>query len=174
MIFAILVLVLRSPVAATYLAVSVFVSLLASLGIAVFMFEYVFDHSGVGSQNVLWAFIFLTALGADYNILLITRLREECAGSDVPSATRRAVASTGGVITSAGIILAGTFLVLTTFPLEPIVQIGLTVSIGILIDTFIVRTVLVPSIIMLLGKWNWWPTDPTKPVAPAVVNTSNI
>ncbi len=174
MIFAILVLVLRSPVAATYLALSVFVSLLASLGIAVFMFEYVFDHSGVGSQNVLWAFIFLTALGADYNILLITRLREECAGSDVASATRRAVASTGGVITSAGIILAGTFLVLTTFPLEPIVQIGLTVSIGILIDTFIVRTVLVPSIIMLLGKWNWWPTDPTKPVAPAVVNTSNI
>ncbi len=162
LIFAILLLVLRSLVAAVYLTASVFVSLLSAIGLSILVFEYVLGHNGLGYQNLLWAFIFLTALGADYNILLISRVREECADKDSASACRVAVSRTGGVITSAGLILAGTFAILATFPLVTIVQLGFIVSVGILIDTFLVRTVLVPGIITLLGDWNWWPTDPTK------------
>ncbi len=161
MIFIILLVVLRSLVAAAFLAASVFTSLLAAIGLSVFIFEFILGHNGLGYQNLLWAFIFLTALGADYNILLISRVREECVAADTAVATRRAVASTGGVITSAGLILTGTFLVLTTFPLVAIVQIGTMVAVGILIDTFIVRTMLVPAIILVLGKWSWWPSDPS-------------
>lgn len=162
LIFVILLLVLRSLVAAVYLTVSVFVSLLSAIGLAILVFEFGLGHNGLGYQNLLWAFIFLTALGADYNILLIARVREECADKDSASACRTAVASTGGVITSAGIILAGTFAILATFPLVAIVQIGFIVSVGILIDTFLVRTVLVPGIITLLGDWNWWPKIPVR------------
>jgi RND superfamily putative drug exporter len=162
LIFGILLLVLRSLVAAVYLTASVFVSLLSAVGLAILVFEFVLGHNGLAYQNLLWAFIFLTALGADYNILLITRVREECADKDSASACQAAVASTGGVITSAGIILAGTFAILATFPLVAIVQIGFIVSVGILIDTFLVRTVLVPGIITLLGDWNWWPKIPIR------------
>ncbi len=162
LIFAILLLVLRSLVAAAYLTVSVFVSLLSAVGLSILVFEYGLGHNGLGYQNLLWAFIFLTALGADYNILLISRVREECADKDSASACRTAVASTGGVITSAGIILAGTFAILATFPLVAIVQLGFIVSLGILIDTFLVRTVLVPGVITLLGDWNWWPSIPIR------------
>lgn len=162
LIFAILLLVLRSLVAAVYLTISVFVSLLSAIGLAILVFEFGFGHNGLGYQNLLWAFIFLTALGADYNILLIARVREECADKSSADACRTAVASTGGVITSAGIILAGTFAILATFPLVAIVQIGFIVSAGILIDTFLVRTVLVPGIITLLGDWNWWPSIPVR------------
>ncbi len=165
LIFGILLLVLRSLVAAVYLTASVFISLLSAIGLALLVFEFGLGHNGLGYQNLLWAFIFLTALGADYNILLITRVREECADKDSASACRAAVASTGGVITSAGIILAGTFAILTTFPLVAIVQIGFIVSVGILIDTFLVRTVLVPGIITLLGDWNWWPKIPVRRTA---------
>ena len=162
LIFCILLLVLRSLVAAVYLTASVFVSLLSAIGLSLLVFEFVLGHNGLAYQNLLWAFIFLTALGADYNILLITRVREECADKDSVSACRAAVASTGGVITSAGIILAGTFAILATFPLVAIVQLGFIVSAGILIDTFLVRTVLVPGTITLLGDWNWWPTTPNR------------
>ena len=162
LIFVILLLVLRSLVAAVYLTASVFISLLSAIGLAILVFEFGLGHNGLSYQNLLWAFIFLTALGADYNILLITRVREECADKDSASACRTAVASTGGVITSAGIILAGTFAILTTFPLVAIMQLGFIVSVGILIDTFLVRTVLVPGIITLLGDWNWWPKIPVR------------
>lgn len=165
LIFVILLLVLRSLVAAVYLTASVFISLLSAIGLAILVFEFGLGHNGLSYQNLLWAFIFLTALGADYNILLITRVREECADKDSASACRTAVASTGGVITSAGIILAGTFAILTTFPLVAIMQLGFIVSVGILIDTFLVRTVLVPGIITLLGDWNWWPRIPIRKTA---------
>lgn len=165
LIFVILLLVLRSLVAAVYLTASVFISLLSAIGLAILVFEFGLGHNGLSYQNLLWAFIFLTALGADYNILLITRVREECADKDSASACRTAVASTGGVITSAGIILAGTFAILTTFPLVAIMQLGFIVSVGILIDTFLVRTVLVPGIITLLGDWNWWPKIPIRRTA---------
>ena len=165
LIFVILLLVLRSLVAAVYLTASVFVSLLSAIGLAILVFEFGLGHNGLSYQNLLWAFIFLTALGADYNILLITRVREECVDKDSASACRTAVASTGGVITSAGIILAGTFAILTTFPLVAIMQLGFIVSVGILIDTFLVRTVLVPGIITLLGDWNWWPRIPIRKTA---------
>ena len=158
MIWLILLLLLRSPVAATYLLGSVLLSFLSAVGISVVIFQQVLGHPGLGYQNVVWMFIFLAALGADYNILIISRVREEIRTRGLVGGVRAAVAQTGGVITSAGLILAGTFSVLTTFPLRDIYQLGFAVALGVLIDTFIVRALFVPSIVLLLGRWNWWPS----------------
>ena len=158
MIWLILLLLLRSLVAATYLLGSVLLSFLSAVGISVVIFQQVLGHPGLGYQNVVWMFIFLAALGADYNILIISRVREEIRTRGLVGGVRAAVAQTGGVITSAGLILAGTFSVLTTFPLRDIYQLGFAVALGVLIDTFIVRALFVPSIVLLLGRWNWWPS----------------
>ena len=133
-------------------------SFLAALGISVVIFQNLMGHPGVGYQNAVWMFIFLAALGADYNILIMTRVREEIRRHGTLEGTRFAVARTGGVITSAGIILAGTFSILTTLPLRDVFQLGVAVSLGILIDTFIVRALTVPSIVLVLKRWNWWPS----------------
>lgn len=158
MIWIILLLLLRSLVAATYLLGSVLLSFLSAVGISVVIFQQVLGHPGLGYQNVVWMFIFLAALGADYNILIISRVREEIRTRGLVGGVRAAVAQTGGVITSAGLILAGTFSVLTTFPLRDIYQLGFAVALGVLIDTFVVRALFVPSIVLLLGRWNWWPS----------------
>ncbi len=158
MIWIILLLLLRSLVAATYLLGSVLLSFLSAVGISVVIFQQVLGHPGLGYQNVVWMFIFLAALGADYNILIISRVREEIRTRGLAGGVRAAVAQTGGVITSAGLILAGTFAVLTTFPLRDVYQLGFAVALGVLIDTFIVRALFVPSIVLLLGRWNWWPS----------------
>ena len=157
-IWVILALLLRSLVAPTYLVVSVLLSFMAALGLSSVIFQNVLGHSGVGYQNGVWMFIFLVALGVDYNIYIMSRVREEVGRNGLVEGTRRAVSRTGGVITSAGIILAGTFSVLATLPLRDIVQLGFAVMLGVLLDTFVVRALLVPSIVMLLGRWNWWPT----------------
>ncbi|WP_269822522.1 MMPL family transporter [Dictyobacter vulcani] len=102
-------------------------------------------------------FIFLVALGADYTIFLMSRVREEVKRLGIEKGVPHAVARTGGVITSAGLILAGTFAVLTTLPLNILYQLGACVAVGILLDTFIVRGLLVPGLVLMLGKWNWWP-----------------
>ncbi|CAN5708698.1 hypothetical protein BH23CHL2_BH23CHL2_30290 [soil metagenome] len=101
-------------------------------------------------------FVFLNALGVDYSIYLMSRLREEAADQELRPATRSALANTGGVITSAGLIPAGTFGALMTLPLRDLFQLGFAVSIGVLMDTFITCSMLVPSLVALLGKWNWW------------------
>ena len=106
---------------------------------------------------MLVSFIFLVALGVDYNIFLMERVRHEARTSGTRDGTLRALTTTGGVVTSAGIILAGTFAALTLFPLEPLVQIGAAVALGVLIDTFIVRALLVPSLTHLVGDRAWWP-----------------
>ena len=93
----------------------------------------------------------------DYNIYLMSRLREESRRNNIDQATINTLASTGGVITSAGLILAGTFSALMTLPLQDLFQLGFAVAIGVLMDTFITRTLIVPSIVKLLGNWNWWP-----------------
>ena len=105
----------------------------------------------------MYTFIFLVALGADYTIFLMSRVREEAQRSGLEVGVPFAVSRTGGVITSAGLILAGTFAVLTSLPLNILYQFGVCVAVGILLDTFIVRGLLVPGLVLILGKWNWWP-----------------
>ena len=99
----------------------------------------------------------LVALGADYNIFVMSRIREAVKAEGIQAGIATAVGRTGGVITSAGIILAGTFAVLTTLPLRDLFQLGFAVMLGVLIDTFIVRAFLVPSMTAMLGHWSWWP-----------------
>ncbi len=173
LIWVILLLLLRSLVAATYLLASVLLSFLAALGISVVIFQNILGHPGVGYQNGVWVFIFLAALGADYNILIMTRVKEEIRARGLVEGIRVAVARTGGVITSAGLILAGTFSILTTLPLRDIFQLGFAVMLGVLLDTFVVRALLVPSVVLLLRRWNWWPsrveTAPASDADPATV-----
>ena len=102
--------------------------------------------------------MFLNALSVDYNIYLMSRIREEARTAPLREATRHALARTGPVITSAGLILAGTFSALMTLPLQDLLQLGFGVAIGVLMDTFITRTLIVPAVVALLGRWNWWPS----------------
>jgi uncharacterized membrane protein YdfJ with MMPL/SSD domain len=102
--------------------------------------------------------VFLVALGVDYNIYLMARIREETAHQSLHDGVRVALSRTGGVITSAGIILAGTFGALMILPLRDLFQVGFAVALGVLLDTFVVRSVMVPAIVTLLGRWNWWPS----------------
>ena len=157
-IWIILALLLGSVVAPTYLVLSVILSFASALGLSILVFEYGFGHEGIGYSNIPFIFVFLIALGADYNIYIMSRVREETRTRGLAEGTRYAITRTGGVITSAGIILAGTFSVLTTFPLLNLLQLGFTVMLGILLDTFVVRAIMVPAIVMKLGEINWWPS----------------
>tara|TARA_Y100001934_G_scaffold283867_1_gene408415 strand:- start:1975 stop:4173 length:2199 start_codon:yes stop_codon:yes gene_type:complete len=156
-IFAVLVFLLRSIVAPIYLVFSVIVSFGSTFGLSIFIFQQVFGHSGVAYSNGVWMFIFLVALGADYNIFVMSRIREAVNKEGFRDGIANAIGRTGGVVTSAGIILAGTFAVLTTLPLRDIFQLGFAVMLGVLIDTFVVRALLVPSMAALLGEVSWWP-----------------
>jgi len=154
----ILGLLLRSVVAAVYLLGAVTLNYFASLGAASFLFQKIQGDEGIAYAIPLYSFIFLVALGADYTIFLMTRVREEVGRYGTRLGTQDALRRTGGVITSAGLILAGTFLVLTTLPLRELYQLGVTVALGVILDTFVVRGLLVPGIVILLGRWNWWPS----------------
>ena len=156
-IFLVLILLLKSIVAPLYLVFSVIVSFGATFGLSVFAFQEIFNHSGVAYSNGVWMFIFLVALGADYNIFVMSRIREAVQKEGFRDGIATAVGRTGGVVTSAGIILAGTFAVLTTLPLRDIFQLGFAVMLGVLIDTFVVRALLVPSLAAILGEWSWSP-----------------
>jgi RND superfamily putative drug exporter len=153
-----LAIVLRSAVAPWYLIVSVGLSYLAALGLAVVVFMGLQGNAGVNFILPFFMFIFLMALGSDYNILVMTRIREEAHAGSLPDAVRRAINATGGTVTSAGLILAGSFGVLTVAAGGQVQQIGLGIAAGILMDTFLVRTLLIPSTVVLLGRWNWWPS----------------
>jgi RND superfamily putative drug exporter len=153
----ILIAVLRALVAPAYLIATVLASFAATLGLATFAFTEVFHMEGLAFNLELMAFIFLVALGVDYNIFLMTRAREEAAARGTSEGVLAALASTGGVITGAGLILAGTFATLTLLPLEELVQIGATVAAGVLLDTFLVRALLIPAITYRLGERAWWP-----------------
>jgi RND superfamily putative drug exporter len=153
-----LAVVLRSLVAPLYLMVSVGLSYLAALGLAVVVFMGIGHGPGLNFILPFFMFIFLMALGSDYNILVMTRIREEAHEGALPAAVTRAIAATGGTVTSAGLILAGTFGVLTVAAGGQIQQIGFAIAAGILMDTFLVRTLLVPSTVVLIGRWNWWPS----------------
>jgi RND superfamily putative drug exporter len=160
LIFVILVLLLRSVVAPVHLIVSVVGSFLATLGFSLFLFEHVLKAPGVDKEYPTFLFIFVVALGVDYNIFLVHRIREESRAHGTVEGTVRALARTGGVITSAGIILAGTFLILGLLPVYTVQHIGIGVAIGVLLDTFVVRSFVVPALMMMLGEANWWPRHP--------------
>ncbi len=159
----VLALVLRSLIAPLYLIVSVVLSFLTSLGVSVIVFMDIPHQSGLVFLLPFLMFIFLLALGEDYNILVMTRIREEAARSDLRSAVVRAMGATGPTVTSAGLVLAGSFVVLAIVGGAgqgngQIRVIGVGLAVGILLDTFVVRTVLVPATVELLGRWNWWPS----------------
>ena len=154
----ILIAVLRALVAPAYLIATVVLSFAATLGLATFAFTEVFETEGLAFNLELMAFIFLVALGVDYNIFLMTRAREEAAARGTREGILAALVHTGGVVTGAGLILAGTFATLTLLPLEELVQIGATVAFGVLLDTFLVRALLIPAITYRLGDRVWWPS----------------
>jgi RND superfamily putative drug exporter len=156
----ILVALLRAVVAPAYLILTVVASFAASLGLATFAFIELFGMSGIAFNLELTAFIFLVALGVDYNIFLMTRARQEAATRGTREGSLAALVHTGGVVTGAGLILAGTFATLTLLPLEQLVQVGATVAAGVLLDTFVVRALLIPAITHRLGDRAWWPSRP--------------
>ncbi len=157
-ILCVLILIQRSLVAPLYLLFSVIISYAATFGISIFIFQDVLNQSGVAYSNGIWIFVFLVALGADYNIFVIARIKEETERLGFVDGVAEAVGKTGGVVTSAGIILASTFAVLTTLPLRDVFQLGMAVMLGVLIDTFVVRTLLVPSMASILKNYSWWPS----------------
>jgi RND superfamily putative drug exporter len=158
LIFLILCLLLRAVVAPLYLVATVVLSYAFALGATTLIFTEIFNQPDSDPGLPTFAFIFLVALGVDYNIFLISRIREEAARQETKEAVITGLERTGGVITSAGLILAGTFFALMSLPLEVLFQIGFTIAFGLLIDTFLVRTILVPAIAFKLGERNWWPS----------------
>jgi RND superfamily putative drug exporter len=157
-ILLLLILLLRSLVAPLYLILSVGLSYLAALGLAVLAWIVIAGDPGINFILPFFMFIFLMALGEDYNILVMSRIREEAHDRSLAEAVRVAVGSTGTTVTSAGLILAGTFIVLTIATSGSIRQVGIGLAVGVLLDTFLVRTLLVPSVVVLLGRRNWWPS----------------
>ena len=157
-VFLILALLLRAIVAPLVLIGTVVLSYLAALGIGTFFFENVFGFPGMDPALPLFAFIFLVALGIDYNIFLMARVREETLTHGTRNGTIRGLAVTGAVITSAGLVLAGTFSVLGVLPLVFLTEIGFTIAVGVLIDTFLVRSLLVPALVLEIGDRVWWPS----------------
>jgi RND superfamily putative drug exporter len=154
----ILAVLLRALVAPLVLMASVVLSFLCTLGISILFIRYVVGDAGFDASIPTFAFIFLVALGIDYTIFLMARVREEARRHGTREGTLRALSVTGPVITSAGIILAGTFSVLMTLPVTFTFDLGFMVALGILLDTFIVRTIMVPAAIELLGDRIWWPS----------------
>jgi putative drug exporter of the RND superfamily len=157
-VLVILGLVLRAIVAPLLLVATVVLSFAAALGVSALAFEYVFGFAGADPAFPLWTFVFLVALGTDYNIFLMTRVHEEAKVHGTRRGALVGLAATGGVITSAGMVLAGTFAALGTLPLVFITEIGFAVAFGVLLDTFVVRSVLVTALNLDVGRWIWWPS----------------
>ena len=158
-VLLVLVLLLRSLLAPLLLIGTVILSFAAAVGISVVIFREIFGFAGVDPSFPLFAFIFLVALGIDYNIFLMARVREETMRHGTRQGMVRGLAVTGGVITSAGIVLAGTFSVLALLPLVFLTEIGFVIAFGVLLDTFIVRSVLVPALALDIGPRIWWPSS---------------
>ena len=157
-VLLVLVWLLRSLLAPLLLLGTVVLSFLGALGASNLLFEHVLGYAGVDRSIPLMGFVFLVALGIDYNIFLMTRVREEVAqGRRHARGVLTGLTATGGVITSAGVVLAATFAVFATMPLVTMAQLGVLVGVGVLLDTFLVRTVLVPALALDLGRTLWWP-----------------
>jgi putative drug exporter of the RND superfamily len=160
-----LALVMRSLVAPLYLIASVALSYFAALGLTVLLFMRLGGQSGLIFILPFLMFVFLLALGEDYNILVMSRIREEAHRLPLREAVTRALSATGTTVTSAGLVLAGTFGVFAFVGVTTggansatLRDVGVALALGVLMDTFLVRTLLVPSTVVLLGRWNWWPS----------------
>ncbi|HEY5815066.1 MAG TPA: MMPL family transporter [Solirubrobacterales bacterium] len=158
-VLLILIGLLRAVVAPLILVGTVILSFLAALGVGYFVFDVIFGFPGSDPSLPLFAFVFLVALGVDYNIFLIARAREETIEHGSKEGILRALAVTGAVITSAGIVLAGTFSVLGSLPLTFLTEIGFVVAFGVLLDTFLVRSILVPALALSVGDRFWAPSE---------------
>ncbi|KZF05052.1 hypothetical protein A2J04_05000 [Rhodococcus sp. EPR-279] len=156
-VLAVLLVLLRALVAPLILVATTVLSAVAAIGIGSWVSLHVFGFPALDDNTPLFAFLFLVALGVDYTIFLVTRTREETPQHGTRSAIVRAVSATGGVITSAGIVLAAVFCVLGVLPLITLTQLGIIVGLGILLDTFVVRTVVIPALFTLIGPGIWWP-----------------
>ncbi|MEV4749985.1 MMPL family transporter [Streptosporangium sp. NPDC049248] len=157
-ILLILIVLLRSLVAPVLLVVTVALNFLATLGVSTLVFTHVFGFTGSDASVPLYGFVFLVALGVDYNIFLMSRVREETAHLGAEKGVLRGLVTTGGVITSAGVVLAATFAALVVIPLAFLVQIAFIVAFGVLLDTLVVRSLLVPALVRDLGPRAWWPS----------------
>ncbi len=157
---------LRAVVAPLLLIATVVLSFGAALGLSALVFTHLFGFAGADTAMPLFAFVFLVALGIDYNIFLMTRVREEAIRSGTEAGALTALAATGGVITSAGVVLAATFAVLATLPLVVLTEIGFTVALGVLLDTIIVRSILVTALTLDVGRWMWWPSRLARAAVP--------
>jgi len=157
-VLVILGILLRSIVAPLILVGTVILSFAAALGASSVVFDKFFGFSGQDASLPLQGFIFLVALGIDYNIFLMARVREEAVRNGTRRGMLTGLAVTGGVITSAGLVLAGTFAVLTSMPLVTFVEEGFLVAFGVLLDTLIVRSILVPALTLDIGRRMWWPS----------------
>jgi RND superfamily putative drug exporter len=158
-VLVILGLVLRAIVSPLLLVATVVLSFAAALGVSALAFDHLFKFGGADPSLPLWTFVFLVALGTDYNIFLMTRVHEETKRHGTRRGALIGLAATGGVITSAGVVLAGTFAALGTLPLVFITEIGFAVAFGVLLDTFVVRSVLVTALNLDVGRWIWWPSS---------------
>jgi RND superfamily putative drug exporter len=157
-ILLILMVLLRSVVAAVLLMLANVLSFAAALGVAALVFEHVLDFPGADPAVPLYAFTFLVALGVDYSIFLMTRVREESVRLGTREGVLRGLAVTGGVITSAGVVLAVTFAALGVIPLLFLAQLAFIVAFGVLLDTLVVRSLLVPALVHDVGRRTWWPS----------------
>jgi len=157
-VLLILGVLLRAIVAPLMLIATVVLSFAAALGISAWFFTHVFGFAGGDTSVPLFVFVFLVALGIDYNIFLMTRVREESIRAGTRPGALTGLAATGGVITSAGLVLAGTFAMLSTLPLVEFTEIGFAVALGVLLDTIIVRSVLVTALTLDIGRHVWWPS----------------
>jgi RND superfamily putative drug exporter len=153
-----LALLLRALLIPLILIGTVILSYVATLGASAFVFHSIFGFKGEDSSFPLFTFVFLVALGIDYNIFLMTRVREETFGIGTRPGILKGLTVTGGVITSAGIVLAATFSVLGVLPLVFLAEVGFAVAFGVLLDTFIVRSLLVPALTYDIGRNVWWPS----------------
>ncbi|HEY6935111.1 MAG TPA: MMPL family transporter [Marmoricola sp.] len=156
-VLLVLMVLLRAVLSPVLLVATVLLSFGAALGLSSLLFHYVFGYVGADASFPLYVFVFLVALGIDYNIFLMTRVREETQTRGTREGSLVALAATGGVITSAGLVLAATFSVLSTLPLVAFVEIGVAVALGVVLDTMVVRSVLVTSLNLDLGSRIWWP-----------------
>jgi putative drug exporter of the RND superfamily len=165
LIFVVMVLITRALVASLVIVGTVVLSLAASFGLSVLIWQYIL---GIQLQWIVLALsvIVLLAVGSDYDLLVVSRLKEEL-GSGLKTGLIRAMGGTGGVVTAAGLVFAFTMISMVTSDLRSVGQIGCTIGLGLLFDTFIVRSLITPSIAVLLGRWFWWPMNVrTRPAPP--------
>jgi RND superfamily putative drug exporter len=157
-VLIVLGLLLRAIVAPVILVATVVLSFAAAMGFSWIVFDKIFGFAGVDASLPLLAFVFLVALGIDYNIFLMSRVHEEAKSTGTEAGMLRGLAVTGGVITSAGLVLAATFAVLGVLPLVFMTELGFIVAFGVLLDTLLVRSVLVPALTLDIGHVMWWPS----------------